>query len=197
MSSLRASMPILLVSLAGCGGPVGGTDAGVDAGCRDTSKTPSNLLENPGFECDESPAAWSGVYGTFELAAGGRSGRAGQVTVNQAGGRFAYTKTFAPDVGNKTYCFSAWLTGTAPFMRMRVLRDFGGSVQEVSFSEQIFPDWRRIPTLKVTGDNAPKLQLVFEVQTNRTDGMNAMPGQTLRIDDVDVWESSSNCAETR
>ena len=80
---------------------------------------------------------------------------------------------------------------------MRVLRDFDGSVQEVSFSEQIFSDWRRIPTLKVTGDNAPKIQLVFEVQTNRTDGQSAMAGQTMLIDDVDVWESSNNCSESR
>jgi hypothetical protein len=82
-------------------------------------------------------------------------------------------------------------------MRMRVLRDFNGSVQEVAFSEQIFSDFRKVPTLKVTGENAPKLQLVFEVQTNRGDGQNAMAGQTMLIDDVDVWETSNNCMEAR
>jgi hypothetical protein len=181
-------------ALLSCSPAMTGTDAGA---CRGTSRTPPNLVENAEFECDSATPEWSAVFGTLELAAGGRTGRAAKVTVNQAGGRFAYAKLFAPEPGNKTFCFSAWLSGTAPFMRMRVLRDFGGSVQEVAFSDQVFSDFRRIPTLKVTADNAPKLQLVFEVQTNRADGQNAMPGQTMLIDDVDVWESSANCTEMR
>ncbi len=194
---MRRLLAVPVVLLVACGPQTVTPDAG--GACKDTSKTPANLLENPGFECGEAtmPAEWSAIYGTLELAAGGRTGRAAKVTVNAAGGRFAYTKIFAPDVGTRTYCFSAWLSGTAPFMRMRVLRDFNGSVQEVAFSDQIFPDFRRIPTLKVTGENAPKLQLVFEVQTNRTDGQNAIAGQTMLIDDVDVWESTANCSETR
>lgn len=195
MRSFWKSWPVLV--LAGCGPMTVVPDAGGGGACRDTSKSPANLIENPGFECDELPAEWSAVSGTLELAAGGRSGRAAKVTVNQAGGRFAYTKSFAPDAGTSTFCFSAWLQGTAPFMRMRVLRDLGGSVQEVAFSEQIFADWHRIPTLKVANENAPKLQLVFEVQTNRGDGLNARPGQTMLIDDVDVWQSTANCSETR
>jgi hypothetical protein len=173
-----------------------GTDAGA---CTDSAKTPSNLILNPGFECGDATMTteWSGIYGKLELASGGRSGRAAKVTVDAAGGRFAYAQIFAPTPGTRTYCFSAWLAGTAPFMRMRVLRDFGGNVQEVAFSEQIFSDFRKIPTLKVTADNAPKLQLVFEVQTNRPDGMNGTAGQTMLIDDVDVWESTANCSETR
>ena len=51
--------------------------------------------------------------------------------------------------------------------------------------------------LKVSNDNAPKLQLVFEAQTNRGDGLDAVAGETLLIDDVDVWETSGNCTETR
>lgn len=171
-------------------------DAG-PGGCKDTSKTPANLLENWAFECDSTPSEWSAIYGTLELVSGGRSGRAAQITVNSAGGRLAHTRDVVVDGGTKSFCFSAYLKGTAPFMRMRVLRVMSGSVQEVAFSEQIFSDWRKIPTLKVTNDNAPKLQLVFEVQTNRSDNMNAMPGQTMLIDDVDVWETTGNCTETR
>ena len=170
-------------------------DAG-PTGCKDTSKTPANIIENPAFECDSTPAEWNAVSGTLEFVSGGRTGRAAQLTV-AATGRFAYAKDVAVDAGNKTFCFSAYLKGTAPYMRMRVLRVMSGSVQEVAFSEQIFSDWRKIPTLKVTNDNAPKLQLVFEVQTNRSDNLNAMPGQTLLIDDVDVWETTGNCTETR
>ena len=183
--------------LLGCGPPPGHTDAGASGRCKDTSKSPPNLLENPGFECDAVPAEWSAIYGTLELVAPGRSGRAAQVKVDQLGGRFAYAKIFAADAGTKSYCFSAWLQGTAPFMRMRVLRDCGGSVQDVAFSEQIFSNWRRIPTLEVPNENAPTLKLVFEVQTNRSDGLNAKPGEVMLIDDVDVWESSSKCAEQR
>ncbi|MFO0597821.1 MAG: hypothetical protein U0228_21145 [Myxococcaceae bacterium] len=181
-----------LVTLAACGSPTGMPDAG---GCTDSGKTPPNLLENPGFECDTSPATWSAIFGKLDFVSGGRSGRAAQVTVDATGGRFTYAKEFAPNPGTKSYCFTAWKAGTAPFIRMRVLRDFNGSVQEVAFSDQNFSDFRKIPTQKVTADNAPKLLLVFEVQTNRTDGMNAMPGQTMLIDDVDVWETTSNCNE--
>ncbi|MDP2273317.1 MAG: hypothetical protein Q8N23_08715 [Archangium sp.] len=194
---MRLSLLTLSVALFACGPTPVVPDAGSPLGCRDTAKTPANLIENGAFECDTSPPEWSAVYGTFETVSTGRSGRAGQITVNPAGGRFAYSKDFAVDAGNKTFCFSAYLKGTAPFMRMRVLRVMSGSVQEVAFSEQVFSDFRKIPTLKVTNDNAPKLQLVFEAQTNRSDGMNAMPGQTLLIDDVDVWESAANCSETR
>lgn len=181
------------LALVACGPVTPTPDAGMNL-CTGAPRTPPTLVENASFECE---GGWSQVYGTLALVEGGRSGRAAQVTVNQAGGRFAAAKPFAENVGTKTYCVTAWLKGTAPFMRMRVLRDFNGSVQELAFSEQIFSDWRRIPTLKVTGDNAPKLTLVFEVQTNRTDGQNAMPGQTMLIDDVDVWESSVNCTESR
>lgn len=184
-----------LAVLAACG-PASSTPDGGGA-CAGAVKTPANLIDNPGFECDSGE--WSAVpsYGKLELVPGGRSGRAAQVTVESLGGRLVYGKEFAPNPGNKTFCFTAWLTGTAPFMRLRVLREFSGSVQEVQFSEQVFGDWRRIPTLKVDGQNAPKLTLVFEVQTNRTDGQSATPGQTMRIDDVDVWESSNNCTESR
>lgn len=198
MRALLFTLPLLAFS---CGAPSPAPDGGsVDAGCRDLSKTPANLLENPSFECDSSPAEWSAVYGTLELAAPGRSGRAAKVTVNQAGGRFAYTKEFAPNPGTRSFCFTAWLSGTAPYMRMRVLRVDNGGVREITFSEKITSTWERFPPvnpLLVPSENASKLQLVFEVQTNRGDGLNGMPGDTMLIDDVDVWETSGTCAETR
>lgn len=192
--TLLSSM--LLALAAGCGPANPTADAGADP-CKGAAKTPANLIDNPGFECDSGE--WGAVagYGQFAPVAGGRAGRAGQLTVEQLGGRLVYAKDFAPDAGSKTFCFTAWLKGTAPFMRLRVLREFPGNVQEVQFSEQIFSDWRRIPPLKVEALNAPKLTLVFEVQTNRADGQSAQAGQTMLIDDVDVWESSASCAESR
>ena len=192
-------LPLLLLALLPACGPMTVTPDAGSSDCRDTSKSPANVLENPGFECDTSPATWSGgVYGSFALVAGGRSGRAAQLTVKDAlGARFVYAKDFAVDAGMKTYCVQAWLKGTAPFMRVRVLRSPNNTAVEQA--DQIAADWARVPLrpLSVTTDNAAKLQLVFEIQTGRTDGQNGMPGQTLLIDDVDVWESSANCAETR
>ena len=186
----------LLLIFVACSPPPPGPDGGVDAGsCRDTAKTPPNLLQNPGFECDSSPAEWSAVFGTLELVPGGRSGRAARLTTATRGS-FRYSQEFAVDAGTRTFCFSAWRQGTAPFMRMKVFQGTGAT--GIEFAEQVFSDWRKIPTLRVPNDNASKLQLVFEVQTNRTDGQSAMPGDTLLIDDVDVWESSSaDCRENR
>lgn len=194
---MRLSL-LSLALLAACGPMTGGPDAG-SGNCLDTSKTPSNVIENPGFECDTSPATWSGgVYGAFELVAEGHSGRAAQLTVKDAlGARFVYAKDFAVDAGMKTYCVQAWMKGTAPFMRLRVLRSPNNTAVEQA--DQIAADWTHVPLrpLSVTTDNAAKLQLVFEIQTGRSDGQNGMVGQTMLIDDVDVWESSANCSETR
>ncbi len=195
---MRLLLPTLAL-LSACDPMTVIPDAG-PADCRDHSKSPQNVIENPGFECDTSPPTWSGssIYGTFELVALGRSGRAGQVTVKDAlGGRFSYAKDFAVDAGLKTFCVQAWLKGTAPFMRVRVLRSPNNTAVEQA--DQIAAEWTRVPLrpLSVTTDNAARLQLVFEIQTGRADGQNGMPGQTMLIDDVDVWESSANCAEAR
>ena len=187
-----------LALLCACG-PMNGTPDAGPGNCLDSSKTPSNVIENPHFECDTSPATWSGgIYGAFELVAGGHSGRAGQLTVKDAlGGRFSYAKEFAVDAGMKTFCVQAWAKGTAPFLRMRVLRSPMNTAVEQS--DQIAAEWTKVPLrpFSVTTDGAAKLELVFEIQTGRTDGQNGMVGQTLLIDDVDVWESSANCAEPR
>jgi hypothetical protein len=190
---------LVLVLASGCSPQMMTPDGGGGA-CLDTSNTPPNLIENPHFECDSATAEWTGtIYGTFELAPGGRSGRAGKLTVTQGGGRFVYTKNVAADAVGKRYCYSAWLSGTAPFMRIKLVSEKSGSAFEDSFSEQIFSDFRRIPpqaTLPI-GQGTTKLSLLFEVQTNRTDGQNAVAGQTMLIDDVDVWESSNGSCTAR
>lgn len=195
---MRASALLLLCLLLACGAPTPTPDAG--GACLDTARTPPSLVENWNFECGAE--RWGAIFGTFDIAAGeGRGGgAAGRLTVGSAGGRFAYAPPVATDVGSRTFCATAWVKGTVPFIRLRVLRDFGGSVQEVQFNEQLTADWKRTPPsnpLRVTGDNAPKLLLVFEAQTNRSDGQNAQAGQTLLVDDVDVWETSGTCDEVR
>ncbi len=195
---MRASLLLVFVVLVGCGPTGPGPDAGVT--CRDTARTPASLLENFNFECGAAP--WAAVFGTFDVAAGeGRGGgAAGRLTVTSAGGRFSYAPAALTNGGTKTYCVAAWVKGTVPFIRMRALLDFDGRVQEYSFSEQLSAEWKRTPPvnpLKVPNDNAPKVLLVFEAQTNRTDGQSAQPGQTLLVDDVDLWETTGDCREPR
>jgi hypothetical protein len=172
-----------------------------DAGqCRDTSKNPSNFIENPGFECGgTAPAEWSTVYGTLSFPAEGRSGRAGKVVVDQTGGRIAYTIDLTKG-GTKSYCFTAYVRGTTPFMRLRVFRDLGnGNLTSYDFAAPVTADWSKVPgsfAQKVPFGNAERLQLLFEAQTGRSDGLNAKAGDTLLIDDVDGWVSTSgNCDE--
>lgn len=196
---MRFGAALALSSVLLACGPAGpGSDAGTS--CRDTARTPASLLENWNFECGASP--WAAVFGTFELAAGeGRGGgAAGKMTVTSAGGRFTYQPAALTAGGSKTYCLSAWVKGTVPFIRMRALLDFDGRVQEYSMSEALGPDWKKTPPsnpLRIPNDNAPKLLIVFEAQTNRTDGQSAVAGQTLFVDDVDLWETSGTCTEAR
>lgn len=173
-------------------------DAGT--GCRDTTKTPSNFIENPGFECGgATPAEWSTVYGTLSFPSEGRSGRAAKVVVDQTGGRIAYTVDIT-NGGTSSYCFSAYVKGTTPFMRLRVFRDLGSSnITSYDFAAPVTTSWSRVPGTygqKVPFGNAQRLQLLFEAQTGRSDGLNAKAGDTLFVDDVDGWVSTSgNCDE--
>jgi len=191
--------------LAGCGSGGGGNPGDAGGGCTQAGKTPPNLVENYGFECGgDSPAEWTAVYGALEFPSGdAKSGaRAAKLTADAQGGRFAYAKDLVSNGGTATYCVTAWVKGSAPFMRLRVLRDDGGGgFTSFDFNSPVPRVWERVPpsiTVKVPNENKPKLQLVFEVQTNRTDGQNAMPGDTLLVDDVDAWASpSGNCDEAR
>jgi hypothetical protein len=198
-------LAVAVVLGAGCGGG-GSNDGGDDGGaCLQAGKSPANLVQNYGFECGgAAPAEWTAIYGTLEFVTGeARSGqRAAKLTANAQGGRFAYAPDLVTNGGATTYCVTAWVKGVAPYMRLRVLRDDGGGgFTSFDFNSPVPRTWERVPptiTVKVPNENKPKLQLVFELQTNRTDGQNAMPGDTLLVDDVDAWASTSgNCDEAR
>jgi hypothetical protein len=199
MRALVLLLLLLLLLSLGCSPPMNVPDAGGPSGCKDTSKTPANLVENPAFECDTTPAEWRALKGTLELVVGGRSGRAAKLTVDQTGGSLLYTKDLAVDAGMKKFCVSAYISGTAPFMKTVVLQT-GGTMLRIEQADQLFGDFRKTPLgrgLEVPNGNATKLQLLFEIQTNRTDGQSATPGQYMLVDDVDVWETMGNCGETR
>jgi hypothetical protein len=194
---MRFVLLIPLVSF-GCSPMMNVPDAGSE-GCKDTSRSPANILENPHFECDSATPEWRALNGTIELVAGGRSGRALKITADSTGGRAVYTRPIAADAGMKKFCVSAWISGTAPFMKTQVLQT-GGTMLRIEQADQLFPDFRKTPLgrgLELPNGDATKMELVFLVQTGRTDGQNAMPGDTMLIDDVDVWETTGNCGETR
>lgn len=195
---MRSSVLLFPLVLAACSPPMNVPDAG-PGGCKDTSKSPANIVENWAFECDTTPSEWRALAGTVELVAGGRTGRAAKLTVDQTGARMLYTKDLAVDAGMRKFCVSAYISGTAPFMKTQVLQT-GGTMLRIEQADQLFPDFRKTPLgrgLEVPNGNATKLQLLFEIQTNRTDGQSATPGQYMLVDDVDVWETMGNCGETR
>lgn len=196
---MRTFVLLFPLVLLGCSPLMNVPDGGDAGACKDTTKTPANLLENPGFECDSAPSDWRALEGTVEFVAGGRSGRAAKLTVDQSGARMLYTKDVAVDAGMKTFCVSAYISGTAPFMKTQMLQT-GGTMQVIEQADQLFPDFRKTPLgrgLLVPNGNATKLQLLFQIQTRRTDGQSATPGQYMLVDDVDVWETTGNCSEAR
>ncbi|MEW5743202.1 MAG: hypothetical protein AB1938_30080 [Myxococcota bacterium] len=205
MVRLASGLMAAVVWLGCGGGGGGGTDGGMDGGCTEVGKSPPNLVRNYGFECGgASPSEWAAVYGALEFVSGeGRNGtRAAKLTTDPGGARFTYAPDLVSNGGQKTYCVTAWAKGTAPFMRIRVLRDEGGGgFTNFEFNSPVPRNWERVPpsiTLQVPNAGSPKLQLVFELQTNRGDGQNAMPGDVLFVDDVDAWESASGrCDEVR
>ncbi len=195
MSFARRSLVSLF--LIGCGAQ---KPAGVDGGslCQGPStQSPPNVLQNAAFECDNSTAEWSAVFGTLDIVPGGRTGRAAKLTVDASGGRFFYTPVFAATPGSKSYCFTAWVQGTSPYMRMRVVLSSSGGAQDRATNEPVTTTWQKLAPFKVDAQNASQIQLAFEAQTNRTDDLNAKPGDTLWVDDVDVWETMGNCGEAR
>lgn len=192
---MRAFLGLTAVLLVACEPPVAMMDAGTPSACGAVSP---NLLKNAGFECGATtPESWQGVYGTFATAVGeGRNGgNAAKGTFSGVGLRFAYSGDVAANAGTKVFCATAWVKGTAPYMRMNLVRD---DLVE-SFAAPVSATWERVPPtikLKIDNANSKRLQFFFEAQTGRTDGMNAKAGDTLLVDDAEVWESPSGlCTE--
>jgi hypothetical protein len=204
---VRALPFVAALLIVGCGPSSGGNDGGTDGGnstCDGAAKSPPNLIHDNGFECaDQNTADWSSVFGTLDFPTG--SAHTGSTNARITAGsngdaRFAYNLDVADNAGMSTICLNAYVKGTTPFMRMRLLTS-GGSTMEYDFSAPGGSSWQRAPpsvgiNLDAANLGAMKMQLVFESQVGRSDGMNSVAGDTLEIDDVDAWISTDgHCRE--
>jgi hypothetical protein len=194
----RSSIAVCLVVL-GCGSPPIVTPDAGNTFCVG-QHLPPNLVQNWGFDCSGAAAPeWAAIYGKLDFpdGAGRKGSRAARLVVSdETLARFS-TATPIPTEPTKTYCLSAWARGTAPHMRLTVVHD---NASTLSFASPVPKDWGKIPPspFRVRNPSGSSIQPMFEIQTSRPDSENAKVGDTLLIDDVDVWESSSGlCDETR
>jgi hypothetical protein len=204
---VRALLFVAALFLIACGSPSNGTDAGTDGGadttCDGAPLTPPNLIHNNTFECGgANPSEWGSVYGTLDFPSGSAhtGSRNARVTAASNGdARFTYNPDVADSAGTATFCAHAWVKGTTPYMKMRLLVINGTNFVSNEFAAPGGSTWQRVPpsiNLDAPNNGATKVQLVFESQVGRSDGMNSKAGDTLEIDDVDVWISpDGNCHE--
>ncbi|MBK7865482.1 MAG: hypothetical protein IPJ65_44165 [Archangiaceae bacterium] len=167
-------------------------DGKMDSGTGDcgVAKTPANLVSGS-FECGTA-SEWSVQYGELQVVSGGHGGsKALQLTATATGtGQFGYATAVVASTTGKPYCVNAWVKGTATDMRLEVLSQRSGMAQ--TFSSFVESDWLQAPpvtNLKVPVSMGDQLYLRIRIQ-------NGQAGQTLLVDDVDFWESTSgNCDE--
>lgn len=175
----------------GCGPvPPGGGGGGGSGGQTD------NLISNAGFEA-AALDNWFARDGSAELIADAHTGRqAVRLTApntSSAIATLAYQKDVATDLGTNTYCGLVWVKGTCDVL-LYLSTVSAGFKKDYTQGAPVGSGWGRVPearVLSVPGAQADRLVLM--VQTK-----NAVPGDTLDIDDVDVWLSpDGSCGETR
>ena len=179
---------VLASALAACSPPMDMPDGGMMMTCG-TAKTPANLVVDPQLECGTQ--GWSAQFGTVEVVAGGRSGKALQLTASSTGaGQMGVGTAVVAMTSGKAYCLSAWVKGTASDARLEVLPTKGAMA--AAFATPITADWVRAPmnsNLKVSFAAGDTLYLRVRL-------IGAQAGQTLLLDDLDFYESASgNCNE--
>lgn len=188
---MRASA-LLLLALAACGPTTSPPDAG---GCQEAALSPPNLVSNAGFECGgAAPAEWQQQYGTLELVADAHGGaRAAKVTATGTLGQFAYaTPVFTATKGG-TWCARAWMKGTVASAKLSVMVDTGGGGTDYTQNAPLSASWLRVPTgnnLQVPATAGAKVYLRFVMNTPKA-------GDTLVVDDVDLWESGDGLCRER
>jgi hypothetical protein len=154
-------------------------------------QSPPNLLADGSFECGAG-AEWSVQFGDFAVVSGGHSGaKAGQLTASSTGaGQMGIGMPIVAMTDGSPYCVNAWVKGTASDMRLEVLATKAALGN--AFASPVQADWLEAPmgsNLKVQVAAGDTLYLRVKIQ-------NGTAGQTLLLDDVDFWESTTgNCDE--
>ncbi len=169
-----------------------GKDAGahVDGGVRDAGNCPAtpswNLAVNGGFECAPlSP--WAVSSGTFVPTDAGHSGRlALAMTADSLGEALVGQNNVLETAAGVTYCAQVWVKGSSAEMRLEVRASPSG--QGTAFSSPVAsPEWVKVPPggyLKVTAPRGELLSVLARTQ-------NADAGDTLVVDDFELWPSAS------
>lgn len=179
--------------------PDGGGGGGGD--CPDTS-VPSapNVLKNPGAEC--------GTTGWFAPVNGKSSvevetvnphtgSKALKITATSAGDAFVWNDAEITTGANETWCAQAWMRGgTASDGRigLRHLPVGGSTGIDEAYSSPVTQDWAVVPPskglLKFTTSEPETLQLRIILQ-------QAQAGDTLIVDDVQLWKSAGGACTER
>ncbi len=191
----------MLAAIAlGCGSSTsttgtGGGSGGGSGNCNSAAKTPANLVANDGFECGDT--GWSPQSGDVAAATDVHGGaKSLKLTATAAGGKFASTAPVVASTSGGVYCAVAYFKGTVADAQLSVLEDKGGAVVDHTFSTPVKSEvgWFRAPpstNLEVRAAKGSKLYVRFVMRTPAA-------GETLLVDDVDLWESADGkCKETR
>ena len=185
----------MVVLCVGCG-PAPAPDGGTGGGSGGGSSSTGNFVDNPSFETGDLDG-WFARDGAMAAVGDAHSGtKAVRMTVPSSGTPIATIAMSRPAVtmlGTGTYCGTLWAKNTCNVrMILRAIKT--NSELDTTFNDTATSAWTRVPpniTMKIAGDNADQLYVL--VQTR-----GAKAGDTLDIDDVDVWLSpSGRCDEVR
>ena len=152
-------------------------------------------MPNPGFECGDT--GWAPQMGTLDIVTDARTGtKAARLTATSTGaGVFAYATPILTNAPGDNYCATAWVKGTVSNAKLSILTNKSGVGTDSSFSSPVATTtWIRMPpslVLNVPGAMGSSLYVRLLLSQGTS-------GDTLLVDDVDVWESADGkCKETR
>lgn len=149
---------------------------------------------NGGFECGgDAPTEWMAVNGVMSFVTSGSSegARAVQIVSDSTGtGGVGSTKAVVKPTSGKTYCINARVKGTASDVRLEV---FGSQLTSAASPLNSPNTWVRVPpTTNLRVIEPIDQELFVKVRANAGTG-----GETLFVDDIDLWESSNGRCEER
>lgn len=163
-----------------------------DAGCDGAVKNPANLMRNGGFECDLTQE-WMGVNGTLTQVSEGVSegGYAAKVVSDASGtGGVGSTRAVVAATSGKVYCASAKVRGTVADVRLEV---FGSKLTSFASPLRSEASWVRLPPSTNLEIREPADQTLYV----KVRAQGASAGQTLFVDDIDLWESTAGACHER